>query len=120
MWNKKYGFQWGTAVICPSCTSEQPDWADTCLECGASLIFLREHPHRVGFAIWFSMLAGLALLVALFVRLLDQFFIPRIPVFGWLEAGQLTLGILLSLLGARGWVTLKDAVIERLPNRCRR
>jgi hypothetical protein len=105
------------AVICPSCVSEQPDWADTCLECGASLTFLRQHPRRVGFAIWLSMLAGLALLVSLLARLLDQFFAPRIPIFGWLEAAELGLGVLLSLLGARGWATLKDAVIQLVPSR---
>jgi len=107
-------------VICPNCVTEQPDWADNCLECGASLSFLRRHPQRVGFAIWFSMLAGLALLVALLARVLDRFFAAGIPGFGWLDAGQLALGILLSLLGSRGWVTLKDAVVQHLPSRCSR
>jgi len=100
--------------------TKQPDWADACLECGASLSFLRDHPRRVGFAIWFAMLAGLALLVALLTRLLDEFLAGGLPRFGWIEAIELSWGVIMSLLGARAWTALRDMVLQRMPSHSRR
>ncbi|UCH35379.1 MAG: hypothetical protein JSV65_03240 [Armatimonadota bacterium] len=107
-------------MICPNCLSEQPEWADSCLECGASLAFLRDHPRRVGVAIWACLILGLGLLVDLLARLLAQAVTNVTPVFGWLEAVELGLGIIFSLLASGAWATLRDMVLQRFPSRARR
>ena len=110
----------GDWMDCPNCASQQPDWADVCIECGAPLSFLREHPHRVGLTIWASMLIGLGLLVALLTRVLDQLLSGAFPALGWIEAVGLGLGVVLSMLGARAWAALRDILINRVPSRSRR
>lgn len=101
-------------MICPDCLSEQPEWADTCCDCGAGLSFLRDHPRRVGAAVWASMLIGLGLLLALFATLFDQLVNGALPVLGRPEAAELAFGVVLSLLGARAWATIRAAVAHRL------
>jgi hypothetical protein len=107
-------------VICPNCVSEQPEWADACIECGATLRFLREHPRRVGAAVWACMLMGLGLLLALFATVFDQLMRGTFPALGRVEVVELVGGVTLSLLGARAWVTLKDVAVHHLPLGCRR
>ena len=107
-------------MICPSCITEQPEWADSCLECGASLSFLRDHPHRVGVAVWACMIAGLWLLIVLFATVFERLLTFRIATLGRLEAAELMLGIVLSLLGARAWGILRDIMRrQRLAARSR-
>ena len=101
-------------VICPECRTEQPDWADTCAECGAELSFLRVHPCRVGFTIWACLIIGLGLLVDLLARLLEQALTNETPVFGRLQAAELALGIVFSLLASSAWAALRDFVVQRL------
>jgi hypothetical protein len=107
-------------VICPNCCAKQPDWADSCLDCGAALSFLREHPRRVGLDVWGAMLLGLAVLIVLFTHLLDEVLANGFPTFGWAEAIELAAGIFFSILGARAWVTLKDTFMQLWPSRARR
>jgi len=115
------GDEWRwSEVVCPNCCSQQPEWADTCLDCGAALSFLREHPRRVGLAVWLAMLCGLALLIALLTRVLDQMLYRGLPVLGWIDAVELVGGIFLSFLGARAWVTLKDTFMQLWPSGARR
>jgi len=107
-------------VVCPNCCSQQPEWADTCLDCGAALSFLRVHPCRVGFTIWACLIIGLGLLVDLLARLLEQFLANETPVFGRLQAAELALGIVFSMLASSAWAALRDFVVERLTGaRCK-
>lgn len=107
-------------MVCPNCCSQQPEWADTCLDCGAALSFLRQHPRRVGLSVWLAMLCGLALLIALLTHVLDQVLSKGLPVLGWVDAVEFAGGAFLSFLGARAWVTLKDTFMQLLPSRVRR
>jgi hypothetical protein len=63
-----------------------------------------------------AMVAGLALLIALLAQVLDQFLASRFPALGWIEGLELAAGIILSVLGARAWVALKDVILRCLPS----
>lgn len=106
-------------MICPSCVTEQPDWADKCADCGAPINVIRDYPRRVSATIWVCMIIGLGLLLMVFTEALDQVLAYHAPMMGLPQVAKLAAGIVFSVLGARAWATLKVAITHRMATRTR-